>query len=70
MQNASEKMLNSDRKSPWATKLQSAGHFGVCRRTIDAWLARGVLVYLKVRNVVRIHIPRSEERLAEYRLIV
>ena len=49
----------------YLTKLELAGLLQKTPRTIDAWMARGYLVYVKLGRTVLFHRPTIEKHLAE-----
>ena len=48
---------------PFVTKEALAQRYGVCDRTIEKWMKAGILVFLKVRRVVRFHVQGCDEAL-------
>jgi hypothetical protein len=38
-----------------------AAHYGVCRRTINAWMRLGLLVFFKIKRVLRFDIAACDE---------
>jgi hypothetical protein len=50
-------------QKPFVTKEALAQRYGVCDRTIEKWMKAGILVFLKVRRVVRFHVQGCDEAL-------
>lgn len=50
-------------QKPFVTKEALAQRYGVCDRTIEKWMKGGILVFLKVRRVVRFHVQGCDEAL-------
>ena len=40
-----------------------ARRYGVCDRTIEKWMKAGILIFLKVKRVVRFHVEGCDEAL-------
>jgi hypothetical protein len=53
----------SDRK--FTNKAGIAAHFGVCRRTINEWMRLGLLVFFKIKRVVRFDIVACDESIRQ-----
>lgn len=47
------------------TKIALAKRYGVCESTIEKWMAARILVFLKVRRVVRFHVAACDQALRE-----
>ena len=45
------------------TKEVLAQRYGVCGRTIEKWMKAGILVFFKVKRVVRFHAEGCDETL-------
>ena len=50
-------------KKIFLKKSQMAERYNVCERTIDTWTSQGLLVYFKVRNVLRFDAEASDASL-------
>lgn len=50
-------------ETPFVTKDALAQRYGVCGRTIEKWMKARILVFLKVRRVVRFHVEGCDEAL-------
>ena len=48
---------------PFVTKEVLAQRYGVCGRTIKKWMKAGILVFFKVKRVVRFHAEGCDETL-------
>ena len=48
---------------PFVTKKALALRYGVCERTIEQWMKAGILIFLKVRRVVRFHVEGCDDAL-------
>lgn len=53
----------NDQKKPFVTKEVLARRYGVCDRTIEKWMKARILIFLKVRRVVRFHVQGCDEAL-------
>ena len=51
-----------DQKS-FVTKDALARRYGVCGRTIEKWMKARILIFLKVKRVVRFHVQGCDEAL-------
>jgi hypothetical protein len=56
-------------KPSWANKTTAAKHYKVCSRTITNWQAVGLLVFFKIRRVVRYDLVASDALLKEHGMI-
>ena len=55
---------NTDQvQKPFVTKEALAQRYGVCDRTIEKWMKARILIFLKVRRVVRFHVEGCDEAL-------
>jgi hypothetical protein len=52
-------------KRRFTDKSGIADHYGVCRRTIDEWMRLGLLVFFKIKRVVRFDIAACDESLRQ-----
>jgi hypothetical protein len=43
-----------------------AERYSVCRRTVDLWMARGVIPYQKIGGVVRFDLVKVDEALSRF----
>ena len=50
-------------QKPFVTKEALAQRYGVCDRTIEKWMKARILIFLKVRRVVRFHVEGCDEAL-------
>ncbi len=50
-------------QKPFVTKEALARRYGVCDRTIEKWMKAGILIFLKVKRVVRFHVEGCDEAL-------
>jgi len=50
-------------QKPFVTKDALARRYGVCDRTIEKWMKARILIFLKVRRVVRFHVQGCDEAL-------
>ncbi|ODU24866.1 MAG: hypothetical protein ABS95_01360 [Verrucomicrobia bacterium SCN 57-15] len=62
LMNPSTQSTPLDQKS-FVTKDVLARRYGVCDRTIEKWMKAGILIFLKVRRVVRFHVEGCDEAL-------
>lgn len=53
----------------FADKKTLAEHYGVSQRTITNWMGAGLLVFIKVRRVVRFEVSACDAALLEYGFI-
>lgn len=51
------------KETPFVTKEALAQRYGVCGRTIEKWMKARILIFLKVRRVVRFHVEGCDEAL-------
>jgi excisionase family DNA binding protein len=58
-----------DGLQPMFSKKQAAKRFGVSARTIDHWISKGYLPYLKIGRMIRIPMSDAESWLKERCLI-
>ena len=56
---------SSSEQNPFVTKIALAKRYGVCESTIEKWMAARILVFLKVRRVVRFHVAACDQALRE-----
>jgi hypothetical protein len=49
----------------YATKVGLARHYGVCPRTINGWMRLGLLVFFRIKRVVRFDIAACDASLGE-----
>ena len=54
---------NTRSPKPFVTKEALARRYGVCDRTIEKWMKAGILIFLKVKRVVRFHVEGCDEAL-------
>jgi hypothetical protein len=50
-------------QKPFVTKEALAQRYGVCDRTIDKWMKARILIFLKIKRVVRFHVEACDEAL-------
>jgi hypothetical protein len=50
-------------QTSFVTKDVLARRYGVCDRTIEKWMKARILVFLKIRRVVRFHVQGCDEAL-------
>ncbi len=60
---------NAGSAKPFATRKMMAKRYEVCPRTITNWMALGLLVFFKIRNVVRFDVLASDALLKEHGLV-
>jgi hypothetical protein len=60
---------NPDPKRTWANKVKTAEHYSVSPRTIQTWQAVGLLVFFKIKRVVRYDLVASDALLKEHGMI-
>jgi|GEM_PF-1904252 len=58
--------ISTSPKRQFTDKSGIADHYGVCRRTIDEWMRLGLLVFFKIKRVVRFDIPACDESLRQH----
>lgn len=56
---------SSPEQNPFVTKIALAKRYGVCESTIEKWMAARILVFLRVRRVVRFHVAACDQALRE-----
>ena len=62
LMNPSTQSAPPDQKS-FVTKDALARRYGVCDRTIEKWMKARILIFLKVKRVVRFHVQGCDEAL-------
>lgn len=62
-------MNTENTETRFATKIALAKRYGVCKRTIDEWMRAGLLVYIKVRRVVRFDVLSCDENLKKHGMV-
>jgi len=50
----------------FADKKTLAERYGVCKRTISNWMNADILVFFRIRRVVRFDIPACDAALQQY----
>ena len=50
-------------QKPFVTKKALARRYGVCDRTREKWMKAGILIFLKVKRVVRFHVEGCDDAL-------
>ncbi len=58
-------VTNSNTERPFTNRNGIAARYGVARRTINEWMRMGLLVYFKIRNVVRFDVAACDKSLLD-----
>lgn len=56
----------AEKPAAWVTKKDLANRYGVAVRTVNAWMTKGIIPYVKpTARMVRFHIERVDEALLQ-----
>jgi hypothetical protein len=61
--------MTENNTSKYAKKCELAKRYAVGERTIERWMQAGLLVFIRVRRVVRFDITACDKSLLEYGLL-
>jgi hypothetical protein len=62
-------MKTQNENTAFGDKTTLAGRYGVSKRTINEWMRAGLLIYIKVRHVVRFDLLACDESLKKYSML-
>jgi excisionase family DNA binding protein len=64
-----EKTATAERAADWLlTKEELAPHLRIGHRTVDDWMRRGIIPFLKIGKAVRFRLPDVLESLSRFRV--